>query len=280
MQNYNPYNPVYKFKSDKGALPDEIHDEKNQTADSSEINTLPTSYGLYVPPPLFEKGEYESVNWLQYISSTIDSKDRDYAKYPNPFNFQTSPLPEYYKNVKIFQMYYISLPQFNLMQVAIPGNADCTYMKTYLLTNTVTLNQNIVNGSNTYTICNNVNGETDFIINYNISVVYTIDSSGNFWNYGFSSTYQLNSNPYLRLQINELPSYPIQTTDQTTYSYFVRMLTTLPTMLVNTIILDTLFSIGIKLSWVFVLVLFVIVSNKFNSFKLRSQSRYINYFLY
>ena len=39
MQNYNPYNPVYKFKSDRSALPDEIHDEKNQTAESSEINT-------------------------------------------------------------------------------------------------------------------------------------------------------------------------------------------------------------------------------------------------
>jgi len=224
MQNYNPYNPVYKFKSDKahGQIPNETHVEENEEEDLSK-SILPTSYGLYVPPPDFEKGEYESVTWLQYISSTIDSKDRDYAKYPNPFNFQTSKLPEFYKNVKIFQMFYISLPQFNLMQVAIPGDPNCTFMQTYLLTNTVALNQNIINGANTYTICNNVNGETDFIINFNISVVYTIDSSGNFWNYGFSSTYKLNSNPYLRLQINELPYSPILTTDQTTYSFIVRM---------------------------------------------------------
>ena len=227
MQQYNPNNPVYKYKSVKPDIPSIDYTESNN--EISEKKNIPTSYGLYIPPPLFEKGMYQSVTYLQYISSTIDSKDRNYTKYPDPFNFITDKLPEFYKNIKIFQMFYISLPQFNLLQESITSTSanyvDLVYMQTYLLTNTVTLNQQITNSSNgnIYTICNNVNNEYNFIINSNISFVYTIDSSNRFYMYGFSSSYKLNSNPYLRLTIPEVIYSPIITTDKTSYTFIVRM---------------------------------------------------------
>jgi hypothetical protein len=231
MQQYNPNNPVNKYKSVKTDMPSFEHSETNN--EISEKKNIPRSYGLYIPPPLFEKGMYQSVTYLQYISSTIDSKDRDYTKYPNPFNFITEKLPEFYKNTKIFQMYYISLPQFNLLQQPItnesPNYADLVYMQTYISTQIttppVTLNQEITNttNDNVYTICNNANNEYNFIINNNISIVYTINNIGNFYMYGFSSSYKLNSNPYIRLTIPEVIYSPIMTTDKSTYTFFVRM---------------------------------------------------------
>ena len=227
MQQYNPNNPVNKYKSVKSDLPMIDHVENNN--EKSEKKNLPTSYGLYVPPPLFEKGIYQSVTYLQYISSTIDSKDRDYTKYPNPFNFMTEKLPEFYKNIKIFQMFYISLPQFNLLQQPItnenPYYADLVYMKNYVASNIVSLNEQITNtdNSNVYTICNNANNEYNFVINNSISIIYTIDKLSNFYMYGFSSSYKLNNNPYLRLTIPEVIYSSIYTTDKSTYTYFVRM---------------------------------------------------------
>ena len=227
MQQYNPNNPVNKYKSVKTDMPN--FDFSENTSEKAVKKYIPQSYGLYLRPPLFEKGMYKSVTYLQYISSTIDSKDRDYTKYLNPFNFITEKLPEFYKNIKIFQMFYISLPQFNLLQESItntsPNYADFIYMQTYLLTHTVVLNQQITNSSNgnIYTICNNANNEYNFLINNNISIVYTIDSSNNFYLYGFSSSYKLNNNPYLRLTIPEVIYSPIITTDKSSYTYIVRM---------------------------------------------------------
>ena len=89
MQKYNPYNkPGNQYKSDKPGVPNVGHNEYNP--EKEQKKQLPDSYGLYIPPPLYEKGMYKPVTSLQYVVLVIDTNNRDYTKYPNPFNFITN----------------------------------------------------------------------------------------------------------------------------------------------------------------------------------------------
>ena len=221
MQQYNPNNPVYKFKSIKVDMPTETHEEDNN--ETQKVKKFPDSYGLYVPPPMYETGINRPVTYLQYISFTIDTNDRDYLKYPNPFNYVTDRFTEEFTNVKIFQIYYITLPQLNLIKIPVTQDDNYTFMLNYIENNTIVNNQQIINGDTTYSICNYYNNEVNFLINNNISLVYSIDKNKNYVSYGFSGTYKLNNNPYLRLTIPEVIYSPILTTDNKSYTYFVRM---------------------------------------------------------
>jgi hypothetical protein len=44
----------------------------------------------------------KSTTFLHYIWFTVDSSDRDYTKYPNPFQFVCENFSEYFKNIKVF----------------------------------------------------------------------------------------------------------------------------------------------------------------------------------
>lgn len=224
MQTYNPNNPVYKYKSDKPDVPKTTYVEENH--ETKDPKALPNSYGLYVQPPQYKDQTMKSTTYLQYVTLTIDSADRDYTKYPNPFNFMTDRFTEFFKNIKVFQIYYLTVPQFNLVQISLTHDANYTFMHNYATINQNTLvnNQLITNGSTTYRICNFYNNEVNFLINDNISIVYTINILNTSYNsYGVSNTYKLNSNPYLRLNIPEIIYLPILTTDKKQFTYFVRM---------------------------------------------------------
>ena len=222
MQVYNPNNPVYKYKSITTSTPKYNHVE--QEKEVKEIEKLPNSYGLYVRPPLFDIGKQKPITQLQYVSFTLDSIDRDYSKYPNPFSFVSDRFTEQFTNIKIFQIFYITLPQYNLIKLILPQDATYTFMKSYISSNTISNNQSIVNGPNTYTICNCYGNEVNFIINENISLVYCIfRNNTNYVTYGFSNSYKLNANPYLRLVIPEVIYSPILATDNKQFTYFVRM---------------------------------------------------------
>jgi hypothetical protein len=224
MQSYNPNNPVYKYKSDKVEVPKTTHNgEQNEVNDPTK---LPTSYGLYVQPPQYKEPTMKSTTYLQYVTLTIDSSDRDYAKYPNPFNFMTDRFSEFFKNIKVFQIFYLTVPQFNLVNIPLNYDSNYTFMFNYVTTNqsSIVNNQLITNGDTTYRICNFHNNEVNFLIDDNISVVFSINILNNTYNsYGVSNTYKLNSNPYLRLNIPEIIYLPIITTDKKQFTYFVRM---------------------------------------------------------
>jgi len=222
MQVYNPNNPVYKYKSITTKTPKYNHVEQNKEVKEKE--QLPTSYGLYVRPPLFDIGKQKQITYLQYVSFTIDTNDRDYSKYPNPFSFVCDRFTEYFENIKIFQIFYITLPQFNLIKLTLTHDDNYTFMKTYISTNTITNNQVIINDTIKYTISNCYGNEVNFIINGNISLVYCIfRNNTNYVTYGFSNVYKLNANPYLRLVIPEVIYSPILATDNKQFTYFVRM---------------------------------------------------------
>ena len=222
MQVYNPNNPVYKYKSVKTEKPTYKHVEQNKEVKEKE--QLPNSYGLYVKPPLFDIGKQKQITYLQYISFTIDTNDRDYSKYPNPFSFVSDRFTEQFTNVKIFQIFYITLPQFNLIKLSLTQDDTYTFMKSYISTNTISNNLVIINGSNKYTICNCYGNEVNFTINGNISIIYCIfRNNSNYVTYGFSNSYKLNANPYLRLVIPEVIYSPILATDNKQFTYFVRM---------------------------------------------------------
>jgi len=222
MQKYNPYNkPGNRYSSDKASVPNVGHDEYNP--EEKQTKELPNSYGLYVPPPLYETGIYKPVTNIQYVVLVIDTNNRDYQKYPNPFNFVTDRFTEEFKNVKIFQMMYITLPQFNLVRLSGVKDSNYNFMLNYITNNTVKNNDIIINGSVTYSVCNYYNNEINFLIDNNSSLVYTIDAKKNYFIYGFSNTYKLNANPYLRLNIKEVIYSPILTTDNKSFTYFVRM---------------------------------------------------------
>jgi len=221
MQVYNPNNPVYKYKSVKTNPPKNNHVEENK--EILEEKKYPNSYGLYIQPPEFLPGIQKPITYLQYVAFTIDTNDRDYSKYHNPFSFVTNIFTEKFKNVKIFQIFYITLPQLNLIKISQTIDANYTFMLNYIQNNTVVNNQSIINGATIYTICNYYNNEVNFIINNNISLVYSIDKKLNYYTYGFSSSYKLNANPYLRLVIPEVLYSPILSTDNKQFTYFVRM---------------------------------------------------------
>jgi len=224
MQTYNPNNPVYKYKSDKPNVPKTTYVEENKEIE--DPTKLPTSYGLYVQPPQYKNPTMKSTTYLQYVTLTIDSSDRDYTKYPNPFNFMTDRFTEFFKNIKVFQIYYLTVPQFNLIKLPLSQDSNYTFMFNYVTTNVSTIvnNQLITNGAITYRICNFYNNEVNFLINDNISIVYSINIQTTAYNsYGVSNTYKLNSNPYLRLNIPEIIYLPILTTDNKQFTYFVRM---------------------------------------------------------
>ena len=97
-------------------------------------------------------------------------------------------------------------------------------MHTYIQTNNVTNNQIINNGSYSYSICNCYNNEINFVINNNISLVYTVfKNNTKYFSYGLSNSYKLTDNPYLRLTIPEVIYSPILSTDNKSFTYFVRM---------------------------------------------------------
>jgi hypothetical protein len=222
MQGYNPNNPVYKYKSDKPSNPLYTHVEQNK--EDTEKGKFPDSYGLYIQPPMYHPGISKPITYLQYISFTIDTNDRDYSKYPNPFSFVSDQFTEQFKNVKIFQIFYITLPQFNLIKLTLTPDDTYTFMSNYIRNNPISNNQNIVNGENTYTICNCYQNEVNFILNRNISIVFTIfKNNSNYYSYGISNSYKLNSNPYVRLYIPEVIYSPILTTDKKIFTYFIRM---------------------------------------------------------
>jgi hypothetical protein len=222
MQKYNPYNTAgNKYKSDKPDVPNVEHDEYNPEHENKK--KLPDSYGLYIPPPLYETGIYKPVTNIQYVVLVIDTNNRDYQKYPNPFNFVTDRFTEEFKNVKIFQMMYITLPQFNLVKLTAQKDDNYNFMLNYITNNTVKNNDVIVNGSVVYGVCNYYNNEINFTIDGNSSLIYSIDSKKNYFIYGFSNSYKLNDNPYLRLNIKEVIYSPILTTDNKSFTYFVRM---------------------------------------------------------
>jgi len=228
MQVYNPNNPVYKYKSVKTEAPKEKHIEYNREKKSTE--KLPLSYGLYVKPPQYEQGIYKPITYLQYVSFTVDTNDRDYTKYPNPFNFVTNRFSEFFKNIKIFQIYYITLPQYNLIRILQPQDDNYNFMLNFITNNQVTNNQLIIRQITTpdgiviikYRICNYYNNEVNFIINDNVSIIYSIDIKKNYYTYGFNALYKLNDNPYVRLNIPELLYLPIMATDGKMFSYLIR----------------------------------------------------------
>jgi hypothetical protein len=224
MQSYNPNNPVYKYKSIKTNIPNTAYNEENK--DIKDDTNIPNSYGLYLQPPQFKNPIMKSTAYLQYVTLTIDSADRNYTKYPNPFNFMTELFTEFFKNIKVFQIFYLTVPQFNLVKISLAQDKDYTFMFNYVTENksTIVNNQLITNGDVTYRICNFYNNEVNFLINDNISVVFSINIFTTVYNsYGISGTYKLNSNPYLRLNIPEIIYLPILATDKKQFTYFVRM---------------------------------------------------------
>lgn len=226
MQNYNPNNPVYKYKSVKTIAPKINRVEEPEIEEESD-KKIPNSYGLYLQPPQFKDATMKSTTYLQYIGFTIDSIDRDYTKYPNPFQFVCEQFSETFKNVKVFQMFYLNLPQFNLVQIAVPHDATYTFMKNYITTNLNLIVNNLlitdIPNNTTYRICNYYNNEINFLINDNISVVYTIfTNNSNYYSYGVSSTYKLNTQPFLRLNIPEIIYLPIISSDNQQFTYFIR----------------------------------------------------------
>jgi hypothetical protein len=224
MQSYNPNNPVYKYKSVKAEVPKVNYTEEE--SEKKDPTSIPSSYGLYLQPTQFKDATMKSSTYLQYVTLTIDSTDRDYTKYPNPFNFMTDRFTEFFKNIKVFQIYYLTVPQFNLVQIPLSQDANYTYMFNFVTANKLTIrnNQLITNGATTYRICNFYNNEVNYLINDNISVVYSINILNTSYNsYGISNSYKLNSNPYLRLNIPEIIYLPIITTDKKQFTYFVRM---------------------------------------------------------
>jgi hypothetical protein len=226
MQNYNPNNPVYKYKSVKTEAPKIDHTEKHEVAEESNKKN-PSSYGLYLQPTEFKDATMKSSTYLQYVGFTIDSIDRDYTKYPNPFQFVCEQFSETFKNVKVFQMFYLNLPQFNLVQITVPHDSAYTFMKNYITNNLVNIKNNLLiidSGNNaTYRICNFYNNEINFVINDNISIVYTIFTNNtNYYSYGVSSTYKLNKQPFLRLNIPEIIYLPIISSDNQQFTYFIR----------------------------------------------------------
>ncbi len=227
MQKYNPNNPVYKYKSVKVDIPNQDHIESNKE-EVVENRKLRDGYGLYVPPPMFEQGMHKAVTFLQYISFTLDTNDRDYTKYPNPFDFVSDSFIEEFKNVKIFQIFYLTLPQLNLTRVTLDKDPFYNFMLS--LKNTGNLKNNDefifsdgVNPDILVSICNTANNELNFLINHNISLVFCIDNKNNYYSFGFSSTYKLNANPYVRLEIPQVIYSPVLSTDNKKYTYFVRM---------------------------------------------------------
>jgi hypothetical protein len=91
------------------------------------------------------------------------------------------------------------------------------------LNNPITNNLLITNGATTYRICNYYNNEVNFLVDDNISVVYTIfTNSSNYYSYGVSSTYKLNAQPFLRLNIPEIIYLPIISTDKQQFTYLIR----------------------------------------------------------
>jgi hypothetical protein len=149
MQTYNPNNPVYKYKSDKPIVPTEAPNEETKVIQKPQTNKSPNSYGLYLQPTEFKDATMKSTTYLQYITFTIDTSDRDYTKYPNPFDFVTDKFSEYFKNVKVFQIYYLTLPQFNLVQIPLSQDANYTFMHNYVLNNPITNNLLITSAPNT-----------------------------------------------------------------------------------------------------------------------------------
>jgi hypothetical protein len=228
MQNYNPNNPVYKYKSVKteSRAPNVPHtQEHEEDTDDISKKKIPNSYGLYLQPPQFKDATMKSTTYLQYISFTIDSVDRDYTKYPNPFSFVCDRFSEYFKNIKVFQIFYTTLPQFNLVQIPIPQDANYTFMRNYILSNPTSIVNNllIINGSTTYRICNFHNNEVNFLIDDVISVVYSFNMNSNiYYTYGVSSSYKLNLQPFLRLNIPEIIYLPITSTDNQQFTYLLR----------------------------------------------------------
>jgi hypothetical protein len=224
MQNYNPNNPVYKYKSVKTEAP-KVDYPKKDDIENEQDKKIPSSYGLYLQPPQFKDATMKSTTYLQYIGFTIDSVDRDYTKYPNPFQFVCEQFSETFKNIKVFQMFYLNLPQFNLVQILVPHDNAYTFMKNYILTNLIVNNLLITDSGNnaTYRICNFYNNEINFLINDNISIVYTIFTNNtNYYSYGVSSTYKLNKQPFLRLNIPEIIYLPIISSDNQQFTYFIR----------------------------------------------------------
>jgi hypothetical protein len=226
MQNYNPNNPVYKYKSNKTEAPKLTHDTEHEIEDETN-KKIPTSYGLYLQPPQFKDATMKSTTYLQYIGFTIDSADRDYTKYPNPFQFVCEQFSETFKNVKVFQMFYLNLPQFNLVKIPIPPDTTYTFMKNYITNNLNLIVNNLLitdpATNTTYRICNYYNNEINFLINDNISVVFTIfTNNSNYFSYGVSNTYKLNKQPFLRLNIPEIIYLPIISSDNQQFTYFIR----------------------------------------------------------
>lgn len=224
MQSYNPNNPVYKYKSIKTDIPKTSYNEENIVG--KDDSGIPNSYGLYLQPTQFKNPTMKSTTYLQYVTLTIDSTDRDYTKYPNPFNFVCDRFTEFFKNIKVFQIFYLTVPQFNVIKLQLTPDANYTYMFNYVTANknTIVNNQLITNGTTTYRICNFYNNEVNFLIDDNISIVYTFNLLNNlYYSYGISNTYKLNSNPYLRLNIPEIIYLPVLTTDKKQFTYFVRM---------------------------------------------------------
>lgn len=223
MQSYNPNNPVYKYKSVKAEVPNVSHTEKNH--EEKDPNELPTSYGLYIQPPQFKGQTMKSTTYLQYVSLTIDSADRDYTKYPNPFNFVCERFTEFFKNIKVFQIFYLTLPQFNIVKEVITRDDTYNTIHAYFLLNQNTIkNNDLINlGDFTIRVCNNYNGVLNFLLNDNISIVFEINTGSIYNRYYVSNSYNLNSNPYLRLDIPEIIYLPVVSTDNKQFTYFVRM---------------------------------------------------------
>jgi len=226
MQTYNPYNPVSQYRSIKTEAPKIDHVEEDNTPEDEISNQkIPNSYGLYLQPPQFKDPTMKSTTFLHYIGFTIDSADRDYTKYPNPFQFVCENFSEYFKNIKIFQLIYITLPQFNLVKVVLSKDDNYDFMFTYVTANadTIVNNQLIDNGTVTYRICNFYNNEVNFLINDNISIVYSINiKNTNYFNYGISSSYKLSLQPFIRLNIPEIEYLPVMSTDKQQFTYLLR----------------------------------------------------------
>jgi hypothetical protein len=226
MQNYNPHNPVYKYKSVKTIAPI-INPLEESNVENEDNKKIPNSYGLYLQPTQFKDATMKSSTYLQYIGFTIDSVDRDYTKYPNPFQFVCEQFSETFKNVKVFQMFYLNLPQFNLVQISVPQNTTYTFMKNYITTNLNLIVNNLlitdISTGTTYRICNYYNNEINFLIDDNISIVYTIfTNTTNYYSYGISNAYKLNKQPFLRLNIPEITYLPIISSDNQQFTYFIR----------------------------------------------------------
>ena len=223
MQSYNPNNPVYKYKSIKTDIPKTSVTQ--QRTEKEDPNKLPTSYGLYVQPTQFKNATMKSTTYLQYVTLTIDSTDRDYTKYPNPFNFVSERFTEFFKNIKVFQIFYLTLPQFNITKEELIIDDIYNTVHTYYLANqNIIKNNDLINlGTFTIRICNNYNGTLNYLMNNNISIVYEINTGSIYNRYYISNSYKLNSNPYLRLDIPEIIYLPIMTTDKKQFTYFVRM---------------------------------------------------------